>query len=584
MTRNRLMMTGAAILVVAVVAAMVLLRRGKADAEADPTPTAVVTLAALKTQSVQDVVSVYGVVQADPAGSVTVAAPKASIVARMLVRSGQSVTAGQPLVELGNAPGAELAYKQAADGANYAQTDLARVQRLYDERLAASDQLNAARKVLADAQATLTAQQKQGAGHAMQVITAPQAAVVTTVSAAAGDHVAQDAPLLVLARVDGAVVKLGLEPTGRFVAGQPVTLHPVFGGPAIASKITMVGRAADEATKTLDAIVPLNGAVVPIGAAVRGDVTTGVHAGLVAPRAAVVFDETGPHVFTVSGGKAHRLFVTVGLDQGDDIEIAGKIPAGEGSRPMNLAQIVSRRRRSLLTLLAMLIAAGVASAMLMPVSLFPTVLFPRVAVTIDAGDRPPDQMEAVITRPVEQAVRAIPGVQNLRSTTSRGSAELSVNFAWGSNMDLALQRVEAALTRAQATLPSGVVFDVRRMDPTVFPVAAYSLTSRSATPVELRRFADRTLSPALSTINGVARVNAQGGAAGEYRIETDPAKLWAYGLSPGDVATAISGANVLAASGRIEDQGKLLLALTDSRLTDPRQIGEVVVKTAMWPR
>ena len=247
---------------------------------------------------------------------------------------------------------------------------------------------------------------------------------------------------------------------------------------------------------------------------------------------------------------------------------------------MNIAQIVSRRRRSLLTLLAMLMAAGVAGAVLMPVSLFPTVLFPRVAVTIDAGDRPPDQMEAAITRPVEQAVRAIPGVQNLRSTTSRGSAELSVNFTWGSNMDLALQRVEAALTRTQATLPAGVVFDVRRMDPTVFPVAAYSLTSANATPVELRRFADRTLSPALSTINGVARVSAQGGAAGEYRIETDPAKLWALGLSPGDVATAISGANVLAASGRIEDQGKLLLALTDSRLTDPRQIEDVVVKTA----
>jgi CzcA family heavy metal efflux pump len=246
---------------------------------------------------------------------------------------------------------------------------------------------------------------------------------------------------------------------------------------------------------------------------------------------------------------------------------------------MNLARIVSRRRRSLLTLLAMVVAAGVAGALLMPVSLFPTVLFPRIAVTIDAGDRPPDQMEAVITRPVEQAVRAIPGVRNLRSTTSRGSAELSVNFAWGSDMDLALQRVEAALTRTQATLPTGVVFDVRRMDPTVFPVAAYSLTSGTATPVELRRFADRTLSPSLSTIAGVARVNAQGGAEGEYRVETDPARLWAFGLSPGDVATAISGANVLAASGRIEDQGKLLLALTDSRLTDPRQIEEVVVKT-----
>jgi CzcA family heavy metal efflux pump len=246
---------------------------------------------------------------------------------------------------------------------------------------------------------------------------------------------------------------------------------------------------------------------------------------------------------------------------------------------MSLAQAVSRRRRSLLTLLGLLVAGGLAAAFLMPVGLFPNVLFPRIAVTIDAGDRPPDQMEIAITRPVEQAVRAIPGVQNLRSTTSRGSAEMSVNFAWGSDMDLALQRVEAALTRAQTSLPQGVRFDVRRMDPTVFPVAAYSLTSARATPVELRRFADRVLAPQLSTINGVARVMSQGGAAGEYRIEADPARLWSYGLSVDDVATAVAGANVLAASGRIEDRGKLLLVLTDSRLSDPRQIENVVVKT-----
>jgi CzcA family heavy metal efflux pump len=246
---------------------------------------------------------------------------------------------------------------------------------------------------------------------------------------------------------------------------------------------------------------------------------------------------------------------------------------------MNLARLASRRRRSLLTLLGMVVAAGVVAAFFMPVGLFPTVLFPRIAVTMDAGDRPPDQMEAVVTRPVEQAVRAIPGVQDLRSTTSRGSAEMSINFAWGANMDLALQRVEAALTRAQSSLPAGVVFDVRRMDPTAFPVAAYSLTSARATPVELRRFADRILAPALSTITGVAKVASQGGAAGEYRIEADPARLYAYGLSASDVAAAVSGANVLTASGRLEDRGKLLLVLTDSRLTDPRQIENVVVKT-----
>ena len=99
---------------------------------------------------------------------------------------------------------------------------------------------------------------------------------------------------------------------------------------------------------------------------------------------------------------------------------------------MNFAAFASRRRRSLLTLLGLLVAGGVLAAFIMPVSLFPEVRFPRIAVTVDAGDRPADQTEAVITRPVEQAIRAIPGVRDLRSTTSRGEVEISINFGWGS--------------------------------------------------------------------------------------------------------------------------------------------------------
>ncbi|MBV9509187.1 MAG: efflux RND transporter permease subunit [Caulobacteraceae bacterium] len=245
---------------------------------------------------------------------------------------------------------------------------------------------------------------------------------------------------------------------------------------------------------------------------------------------------------------------------------------------MMLAAFVAQRRRSLLTLLGLLVGGGVASLFFMPVSLFPTVYFPRIAITADAGDRPADQTEASITRPVEQALRAIPGVRAIRSTTSRGSAEISINFAWGSDMDRALQRAQAAVAAAQQSLPAGVSFDVRRMDPTVFPVAAYSLTSARATPVELRRFADLTLGPALSAIDGVARVKNQGGAPGEYRIEADPARLWAAGLSLGDVAAALSGADTLSSAGRIEDEGKLLLVQTSTRLSDPRQIEALPIK------
>src|SRR6516165_7266040 len=148
---------------------------------------------------------------------------------------------------------------------------------------------------------------------------------------------------------------------------------------------------------------------------------------------------------------------------------------------MSLSALVAQRRRSLLSLLFLLVAAGAIAAFSMPVSLFPNVRFPRIAITVDAGDRPVDQMVAVVTRPVEQSIRAIPGIRDLRSTTSRGEAELNINFGWGSDMNLALQRVQAALAQVTPDLPQGVTFNTVLRDPTVFPVAAYSLTSATAT-------------------------------------------------------------------------------------------------------
>jgi CzcA family heavy metal efflux pump len=247
---------------------------------------------------------------------------------------------------------------------------------------------------------------------------------------------------------------------------------------------------------------------------------------------------------------------------------------------MTLAERLAGHRRSLLALLGIAVIAGVVFGFGLPVGLFPDIAFPRVAVTIEAGDRPIDQMDTAITRPLAQAVRAVPGVLDLRSTTSRGEAELQVNFAWGSDMNLALQRTQSALSQAASSLPSGVSFTVRRMDPTVFPVAAYSLTSSSLGPVALRRYADLTLSPLLTALPGVARVDTLGGGTGEFEVVADPAALRAYGLTEADLTAALAGANVLSAAGKIEDRGKLYLALNDSALTSAAEIEAVVVKSA----
>ena len=330
MSRARLIALALGVALVVVVAALLFTRLGGEAADEEASPTATVTTAPVRSGVVQDVATLYGVVQADPAASTTLAAPRAVTVERVLVSVGQTVAAGQPLVEVTSAPGADLTYRQAADAAAFARTDLARVQRLFDERLVAADQLGAAKRTLADAEAGLAAQAKQGAGRSRQTLTAPTASVVTSIAAAPGDHVAQDAPLVGLARAGALSVKLGLEPAaGGLAPGEAVTIRPTTGGPPIVSHLTVVGRAADQTTKTLAAIAPLAGAALPIGSAVEADVVTGAHQGLTVPRAAVVFDETGSHVFVVAAGKARRVFVTVGRDHGDGAEIAGPIAAGQ---------------------------------------------------------------------------------------------------------------------------------------------------------------------------------------------------------------------------------------------------------------
>src|SRR5438067_6278211 len=142
--------------------------------------------------------------------------------------------------------------------------------------------------------------------------------------------------------------------------------------------------------------------------------------------------------------------------------------------------------RSILFLLGAFSLAGAGASLSLPVALFPQVSFPRVRITLDAGDRPAEQMTIEVTTPVEEAVRAIPGVRNLRSTTSRGSAEISVNFNWGEDMVSAMLQCQSQINKILPSLPAGTSFEVERMDPTVFPVIGYSLTSNAHSLVELR--------------------------------------------------------------------------------------------------
>ncbi|MHB8570806.1 MAG: efflux RND transporter permease subunit, partial [Metallibacterium sp.] len=222
---------------------------------------------------------------------------------------------------------------------------------------------------------------------------------------------------------------------------------------------------------------------------------------------------------------------------------------------------------------------GLIAALNMPVSLFPAIQFPRVRVSIDAGDRPASQMAIEVTRPVEQALRGVPDVQAIASTSSRGSTDIDLRFAWGTDIMRSALQVEAALNQVLPQLPAGTRFNVRPMDPTKFPVVAYSLTSSTATPVQLRAIAEYQLLPLISSIQGVRAVQVQGGAQPEYRVSVDPARLAALGLSLQDVENALSAANVVQAVGRLQREDRLYLLLSDTRFSGLDAIRHTVLRT-----
>ncbi len=246
---------------------------------------------------------------------------------------------------------------------------------------------------------------------------------------------------------------------------------------------------------------------------------------------------------------------------------------------MTIPQWAQRHHRSILFALAAFAAAGIFAGMSMPISLFPRMNFPRVFVNIEAGDCPVERMAVEITQPVEEAVRSVPGVRNVRSNTSRGSANVSVNFDWNVDMLSAMLQVESAINQTRGSLPTGINFLVRRMDPTVFPVLGYSLISDTRSLVELRDIALFRIRPVLSTVTGVARVGVLGGAVEEYQIVVNPRKLNSFGLTIDDVVKAVSGSNVIKAVGRIEENYKLYLVLSDTQFGDISQIERTILRS-----
>ncbi|WP_267388525.1 efflux RND transporter permease subunit [Sphingomonas sp. GC_Shp_3] len=245
-----------------------------------------------------------------------------------------------------------------------------------------------------------------------------------------------------------------------------------------------------------------------------------------------------------------------------------------------MKDVLHRQAQALWLAAFLLVAGGLFAATRMPVSLFPHIDFPRVVVAIDAGDRDAGAMTAEITRPIEIALRAVPGVSRVRSTTSRGSAEVAMDFPWSQDMVTATLATQNALATVLPDLPAGTRFDVRRSDPTIFPVLGIALTSDSLDQNALRQIAELAIRPALTAVPGVAGIDILGGAPREIAVDVDPARAQALGLSLDAIATTIGKANAVRGVGRLEDRHRLYLVLSERRIATIADLAATPVKAA----
>ena len=182
-------------------------------------------------------------------------------------------------------------------------------------------------------------------------------------------------------------------------------------------------------------------------------------------------------------------------------------------------------KNPLAVLLGLIILGGVFVYGRLQTSLFPEITFPKIKVIADAGLQPVDKMMVTVTKPLEAAIKQVPDLQLIRSTTSRGSCEISAFMNWNSNIDVNQQHIESKISEIRNELPADVTITVAKMNPSILPVMGYSLESNKRSPIELKQLAIYTVKPFLSQVAGVSEIRIIGGRTKEYWLQLNIQKM-----------------------------------------------------------
>ncbi|MEL7049439.1 MAG: efflux RND transporter permease subunit, partial [Pseudomonadota bacterium] len=224
---------------------------------------------------------------------------------------------------------------------------------------------------------------------------------------------------------------------------------------------------------------------------------------------------------------------------------------------LNISAWAIRKPVPSLVLFMVLMALGIMAFRTLPVARFPNIDIPVIQVQVTQSGAAPSELETQVTKEVEDAIAGINGVKHITSTITEGASLTLIEFRLEIDQDRALNDVKDAIARIRQDLPRTIDEPiVQRVEIEGLPIVTYAARAPAMTPEELSWFVDDTIKRTIQGVKGVSDVGRIGGVTREIRINLDPSRLLALGITAGDVNTQLRATNIDLAGGRGEISGR----------------------------
>ena len=237
-----------------------------------------------------------------------------------------------------------------------------------------------------------------------------------------------------------------------------------------------------------------------------------------------------------------------------------------------------KHKNGLSAIIFLIILGGFFAYSKMQTSLFPEITFPKIKIIADAGQQPIDKMMITVTKPLENAIKKVQDLKTIRSTTSRGSCEISAFMDWKSDIDLSKTRIEEQINQIKSNLPPDTQISVEKMNPSILPVIGYAIEGKGLSAIELKKIANYTIKPFLSQIDGVSEIRIIGGKEKEYWLSLDFTKMTALGITPDAITQVLSQTNFIKSNGYLSDYRYLYLTITDAQVDKKEELENLVIR------